>query len=89
MRVSSFVLTAVLLFSSCSPDDSLSVPVFAIHGTMDEVFPFEAVKTKVDGLIAEGAPHVFFPMEGLAHSAMVGYVPGVSAAFSWLDPILK
>ncbi|MDA1334023.1 MAG: dienelactone hydrolase family protein [Bacteroidetes bacterium] len=65
------------------------VPLFVIHGREDEVFPFDDAESEVSALINAGAPYVFYPMDGLSHTALAAYVPGVAEASLWLATILQ
>lgn len=63
----------------------LSIPLYVIHGSEDELFPIERTKGYVDESIEAGSDIQFMTAEGLIHLEPCNYVPYLKDAVAWLE----
>jgi len=63
------------------PDE---VPLYVIHGTEDELFPYDTVVFAVNYLKEKGVPVTMATAEGESHLLIYSYVPALRGAVDWL-----
>ncbi len=61
-----------------------TMPLYAIHGRLDEVIPLAPVQTAIEALQAGGASIEFVIVEGASHYDMGRYVDPLKRAVEWL-----
>lgn len=60
------------------------IPIYAIHGSDDELFPIATTQEYVNESIAAGSDITFVTADGLSHLNSCDYVPYLQDAADWL-----
>ena len=75
-------------YSLIRPDGSgrkINIPVYAIHGSDDDLFPLDTVQNWVNKSILAGSDITFVVAEGLGHYTPCDYVSYFQDAAAWLE----
>ncbi|MGB1308449.1 MAG: dienelactone hydrolase family protein [Oceanihabitans sp.] len=62
----------------------ISIPMYAIHGENDELFPLENAQNWIDATTLSGTDVTFVVAPGLTHPEPCSYVPYLEDASAWL-----
>jgi predicted peptidase len=62
-----------------------AVPLYVIHGTEDELFPYDTVVFAVNLLKDKGVPITMVTAEGESHTQIFAYVNELRSAIDWLE----
>ena len=61
-----------------------AIPVYAIHGEDDTIFPLENTQNWIDDVVASGGDVTFVVAPGLNHLQACDYTPYLQDAATWL-----
>lgn len=64
-----------------------SVPIYAIHGSLDEIVPLGPTRRAIEALRARGASAELVVVHGLAHYDTAMYVGPLREAAEWVEGI--
>ena len=60
------------------------VPLLAIHGELDAMFPLAVTREAVEELVSRGGDARLIVVEGANHHQAAAYLPGLAEAAAWL-----
>jgi fermentation-respiration switch protein FrsA (DUF1100 family) len=60
-------------------------PIYAIHGSADQLFPIATTQGYIDDSVAVGSDITFVTADGLDHFNSCDYVPYLQDAVAWLQ----
>ena len=63
----------------------IEVPIYAIQGENDVIFPYTNIETRVAQAVDAGSEIILVKGEGLGHDEFCSYVPYVRDALDWLE----
>jgi len=63
----------------------IEVPIYAIQGENDVIFPYTNIETRVEQAINVGSEIILVKGEDLDHNTFCSYVPYVKDALEWLE----
>lgn len=63
----------------------IDIPMYAIHGSEDDLFPLDTVQNWVQKSIAVGSDIEFVVAQGLGHYTPCEYIPYMQDAAAWLE----
>lgn len=63
----------------------IDIPMYVIHGEIDELFPLEKTQNAANGAIEAGTNLEFVIADGLGHFNSCLYVPYLKEAANWLE----
>lgn len=66
-----------------------AVPVYALHGSNDEVIPLAPVQRAIERLKGQGNPIEFVVVEGASHYDLSWYVVPLRVAADWLEEVWR
>ncbi len=88
-EIPEYFSAAIPMAGSYSGSKKIDLPVYAIHGSNDELFPASAALDVINQSIQLGSSIEWVVADGLDHYGACEYVPYLQEAVEWLEEVWK